>query len=479
MMTQHFAGALRTARSIMVAAIAAAALGLSVPLAHADQAYLKVSDRALGVTQPVALDVDKSMIVDLPTNVGEVIVSQPTVATAVMRTKTRAIVQGIAGGDTNIIFLDGAGNNIAVLDIKVSQPRSDIGNALEAAIARNIPGSRITVESVILEGSTNRVVLSGTALSDDDVSKAMAIAVQFAGDPKNVASIVHVAGNQQVKLKVVVAEVERSTVKQLGINLDGSITVDPVTLSLANTPSQGGASGVDNSNGVEAKVDMPGFTLDAQLKALEQRGALRTLAEPTLTALSGQQASFLAGGEFPVPTDVSDGKVSYTFKSFGVQLKFTPTVKSDGNIALTLDTSVSELSAANGISADGITIPGTNSREAITTVELPAGHTLAIAGMLQDTLRQQINQLPGLGNVPILGALFRSRDYIHDQTELVILVTPYLATTDGPDTTAPTANMQPTGDAEAVFLGHMEKMYGVGADGMRGTYSGSVGFALD
>ncbi len=180
-----------------------------------------------------------------------------------------------------------------------------------------------------------------------------------------------------------------------------------------------------------------------------------------------------------MPTDVNNGAVSYSFKDFGVQLKFTPTVKSDGNISLALDTSVSELSAANGISAGGVTIPGTNSRQATTTVELPAGHTLAIAGMLQDTLRQEINQLPGLGNVPILGALFRSRDYIHDQTELVILVTPYLATTDGPDTADPAAAMHPTGDAEAIFLGHMEKMYGLSNDGMRGSYSGSVGFALD
>ncbi len=472
---------IRTSRALRHLALTlATALWLVAPAAQAaQQTYLKVSERALGVTQPIALEVDKSMIVDLPANVGEVVVSQPSVATAVMRSKTRAIVQGIAGGDTNIIFLDGAGNNIAVLDIKVSQPRSDVGNALEAAIARNIPGSHITVESVILEGSTNRVVLSGTALSDDDVQKATDIAIQFTGDPKNVASIVHVAGNQQVKLKVTVAEVGRDTVKQLGINLDGSITVDPVDLSLTNTPANGGASGVTNTNGFEAKVNMAGFTLDAQLKALERRGALRTLAEPTLTAMSGQQASFLAGGQFPVPTDVSDSKVTYTFKDFGVQLKFTPTVKSDGNITLVLDTSVSELSTEGSISANGISIPATSNREAQTTVELPAGHTLAIAGMLKDTIRQEVNALPGLGNIPILGALFRSRDFVHNQTELVILVTPYLATIDGPDEAKPTDGMDVAGDAEADFLGHMEKMYGVGSEGMRGSYSGSVGFVLD
>jgi pilus assembly protein CpaC len=467
------------ARRLMIALLTLG-FGMAAGAAQAGPpTYLKVSDRALGITQEIALDVDKSMIVDLPTNVGEVVVSQPTVATAVMRSKTRAIIQGIAGGDTNIIFLDGAGNNIAVLDIKVSQPRSDVGNALESAIARNIPGSRITVESVILDGSTNRVVLSGTALSADDVAKATSIAVQFTGDPKNVASIVSVSGNQQVKLKVTVAEIGRDTVKQLGINLNGSISVGGVDLSLASTPANGGASGVSNDNGFGAKINGGGLTLDAQLKALERRGALRTLAEPTLTALSGQTASFLAGGQFPVPTDVSNGAITYTFKDFGVQLKFTPTVKSDGNINLVLETSVSELTTQGAIQANGVTIPATKNRDASTTVELPAGHTLAIAGMLQDTIRQEANTLPGLGNIPILGALFRSRDFIHNQTELVILVTPYLATINGPDTAKPTDGMSIAGDAEAIFLGHMEKMYGVGSEGMRGSYSGSVGFVLD
>ena len=469
----------RAVQRLALVALSALLTFASADTASADQTYLKVSNRTLGVTQELSLEVNKSMIVDLPTNAGEVVVSQPTIATAVMRSKTRAIIQGVTGGDTNIFFLDGAGNNIAVLDIKVVQPRSDVGNALEGAIARNIPGSHITVESVLLGDNTNRVVLSGTALSADDVAKAMSIAVQFAGDPKNVASIISVAGNQQVKLKVVVAEVGRDTVKQLGINLDGSISVGAVDLGLSNFPANGGASGATNTNGYEAKISTGPLTLDAQLKALERRGALRTLAEPTLTAMSGQEASFLAGGQFPVPVPGANGTISYDFKDFGVQLKFTPTVKSDGNINLVLDTSVSELTTEGAVQVSGITIPATKNRQATTTVELPAGRTLAIAGMLQDTVRQEINALPGLGNVPILGALFRSRDFIHSQTELVILVTPYLATIDGPDTAKPTDGMSVAGDAEAIFLGHMEKMYGVGNDGMRGSYSGSVGFVLD
>lgn len=465
-------------KGLLAALALGATLALAAPAAAGEPNYLKVSTQAMGATQFMALEVNKSIIVDLPASATEVIASQPAIANVIMRSKTRALVQGVTGGDTNIFFLDANGRYISVLDIKVYQPRSDVGNALEAAIARNIPGSRIKVESVILDEKANRVVLTGTALSQDDLTKATLMAVQFAGDEKNVANIATVSGGQQVKLKVVVAEVQRDTVKQLGINLDGSITVNALTLGFENTPSIGGASGVANTNGISANIAAGPFALDASLRALERRGALRTLAEPTLTAISGQEASFLAGGEFPVPTDVSDGNITYTFKEFGVKLSFTPTVKSNGQIGLAVNTDVSELTTEGGISAGGITIPATKKRQASTSVEMPSGQTLAIAGMLQDTVRQQVNAFPGLGNVPILGALFRSRDFIHSQTELVILVTPYLAE-PGPAPQLPTDNFQVAGDAEAIFLGHMETMYGVDGATAAGNYSGSVGFVLD
>lgn len=435
--------------------------------ASADQSYLKVSNRTLGVTQELSLEVNKSMIVDLPTNVGEVVVSQPTVATAIMRSKTWAIIQGAAGGDTNIFFLDGAGNNIAVLDIKVVQPRSDVGNALEAAIARNIPGSHITVKSVLLGNSTNRVVLSGTAISQDDVDKALSIAVQFAGDPKNVASIVSVAGNQQVILKVTVAEVNRTVVKQLGINLN--VTGGGLITGLVNSPNDqlGAVSGALSPGQITASANIAGTQITATLDALARRNALRTLAEPVLTAMSGQSASFLAGGEFPYAASDGNGHVITNFKQYGVQLNFTPTVKSNGSIGLAVDTTVSEPGSQGAVTE----------RSAKTTVEVPVGSTLTIGGLIQDTEKQQISGMPGLGDIPILGTLFRSRDFINDETELIVTVTPVLARTGAP--TLPTDATATAGDAEAIFLGHMEKMYGVGTDGMRGSYSGSVGFVLD
>jgi pilus assembly protein CpaC len=195
--------------------------------------------------------------------------------------------------------------------------------------------------------------------------------------------------------------------------------------------------------------------------------------------MSGTEAEFIAGGEFPVPSGIDNGVLSFTFKQFGVNLKFTPTVKSNNMIGLVVDTAVSEPTTEGGFTIQGVTIPATRNRQARTTVELPAGCTLAIAGLFEDDVRQQINQMPGMGDIPILGALFRSRDYIRAQTELVILVTPYLAEPSG-KTALPTDDYVVGSDAEAIFLGRMERNYSiVDGDDFRGGFDGAVGFVLD
>ena len=464
-------GAARLSRRLLIAALVLA-LGAAVPaVALGAPSYLRIADVASGTNQTVSVEVNKSMIVDLPTNVGEVIASQPAVASVMMRTKTRAIIMGVAGGETNVFFLDGAGNNIAVLNLKVAQPPSSVANSLEIAIARNIPGSRVHVDSVGVDASNSRVVLSGTVLSQDDLNKAMSIATQFAGDPKNVASVINVSGNQQVMLRVVVAEVNRTVAKELGMNL--SVTGGGLITSLLNRPNDalGLTSGITGNVGggqISASANVGGLQINAVLQALARRNAVKTLAEPTLTAMSGQPAQFLVGGEIPFETrDPTTNTILVTYKKYGVQLNFTPTVKSDGTVNLLVDTSVSEPAGGGAITERG----------AKTTVEMPVGCTLAIGGLIQDIEKHQISQLPGLGDIPILGALFRSRDYIHDQTELVIMVTPVLAQLGRPD--LPNDNYNIAGDAEAIFLGHLEKQYGVGNDGMRGSYQGSVGFVLN
>ncbi len=444
---------------------AVGALSLALTVSANAQAQISVASSSYGGQRNLDLELNKSMIVDLPAGVAEVIVSQPSVAAAIMRTRTRAIIQGIGGGDTNIFFIDDSGRTIQVLDLRVIKEPSQVGNALEEALARVIPGSHIRVESVTLNDNTNRVVLTGTVLSSDDKDRAAQVAIQFAGDTKNVANIIEVAGGQQVMLQVTVSEIRRTVAQQLGINLSGTVTFGSVSLGMnsAQTPAT-------STNGFSGNFPIGNTQLNASLRALEQRGALRLLAQPTLTAVSGQPAEFLVGGEFPVPTASSNG-TSIDYKPYGVQLQFTPTVRSNGTIALTVKTGVSEVQTGSY---------ALTRRDVSTSVELGVGSTLAIGGLLSESATQNIDQLPGLGNIPILGALFRSREFRSEETELVVLVTPYLVNPAPVNSIpVPTDYSVPASDAEGIFLGKLEKQYGVGPGGMRGSFSGSVGFALD
>jgi pilus assembly protein CpaC len=442
---------------------------------------LRIGAGAYGITQELEVGLNKSIIVDLPADVHEVIVTQPGVTGVIMRHKRRAILQGAGAGETNVFFLDAAGEAIAVLDVSVAPQRSDIAALLASTLARILPGSAIQVEAVEGDATagTNRVVLSGHAESADDIAKAIAIAAQFAGSADNVASVVTTSTPQQVMLKVTVAEVNREVIKQLGINIDAGFTSGVLSGDFNSVQPLGGASQVLGSSTATLGVDIGGYSVEGTLRALERRGAVRTLAEPVLTAISGQEAEFLAGGEFPVPSGIDENNnISFSFKEFGARLVFTPTVKSNGKIGLQVETSVTEPTTEGSLSVGGITIPGVKNREARTSVELGAGQTLAIGGLLQETVRQQINKFPGLGDIPIIGMIFRSRDFIRSQTELVVLVTPILAF-PGDAPRLPTDDMVISSDAEAIFLGRMEALYGVGDDGIRGSYDGNIGFALD
>lgn len=456
---------------LLLPAVLAAAMSVVVPgAASAQESHVVISPASYGATRKFEVAINKTALVDLPAGAAEVIVSQPGVAAAIMRTRTRAIVQGITGGDTNIIFIDDHGRTISVLDVKVIEEPSEVANALEAALVRVIPGSNIQVESVTL-GTANRVVLTGTVLSGEDRQRAELVAIQFAGGQENVANILDVAGAQQVMLQVTVSEVKRDVAKQFGINFGAVFNVGTTNLlSFAN----GLLTDAFPLDGIDASFSSGGNTVSAAIRALEGRGALRVLAQPTLTAISGESAKFLAGGEMPYYTFEEDGDIrtrTVLFKPYGVELAFTPVVKSNGVISLKVDTSVSEPQADLSITK----------RQANTSVELPSGMTLAIGGLLEEKSSQQINQFPWLGDIPILGALFRSREYQTEQTELVILVTPYLVQPSPANSIpVPTDFSTAASDAEAIFLGKMERLYGVAGTGdMRGGFSGSVGFVLD
>ncbi|RYE43548.1 MAG: hypothetical protein EOP21_07600, partial [Hyphomicrobiales bacterium] len=237
-MTTTMQTALHPLRLLALAGtLSLATLGSALPAMA--QSQITVASTAYGAQRNLDIELNKSIIVDLPAGVAEVVVSQPSVAAAIMRTRTRAIVQGIGGGNTNIFFIDDAGRTIQVLDLRVIKEPSQVGNALEEALSRVIPGSRISVESVTLDNSTNRVVLTGSVLSSDDKARAEQVAIQFAGSPENVANILDVAGAQQVMLQVTVSEIRRTVAKQLGINLSGTVTLGSVSLGLnsAQTPA--------------------------------------------------------------------------------------------------------------------------------------------------------------------------------------------------------------------------------------------------
>lgn len=458
----------RTMLVMGLAALMATAAPVSVASAQS-QAQLTIAASAYGAVRPVAIEMNKSMVVDLPAGVAEVVVSQPEIAAGIMRSRTRAIVQGLKEGATNIIFLDDAGRTISVLDINVTQPEFEVGRALEATLARVIPGSNIRVETLSNNTINDKIyfVLTGTVRSAEDKAVAEAMASQLSESDGPTGSLIQVIGPQQVMLQVTVSEVRRDVANQLGINLSGTATIGSAQLGF-NTGTAGG----DGWSGDVATGSFPGASLqiNAAIKALETRGAVHVLAQPVLTAMSGQSADFLAGGELPYTT-IDNNSRQTTWKPYGVELKFTPTVKSNGMIGLNVNTSVSEPKSDGSI----------NKRQAATTVELRAGQTLAIGGLIDRRTTADISQIPGLGDIPILGALFRSRQYQNLETELVILVTPYtVAPSPANSIAVPTDYVTPASTAEGIFLGRLENMYGVGASGdFRGGFSGSVGFVLD
>jgi len=460
-----------TLKMTALAAVLGTILGLAPmgfgPAHGAEGAHITITGSAFGSSRDVALSLNKSIILDLPVDVKEVIVAQPGVANAILRSKRRIILQGMGAGETNMIFLDATGRQITVLNVQVQQEESPVAAALEATLRRILPNSNVKVETLSdksIDGKTH-YFLTGTVQTAQDKAVAESMAAQLSDEatPGQTSSLIEVVGPQQVMLKVTVAEVQRSIAKQLGVNLSGNFSVGAVAGGF-----NGGIEAVANGGG-SASIPFPNGTLNVDLRALETRGAVKTLAEPVLTALSGQTADFLAGGELPYYTIDNDGNRMVTFKPYGVQLNFTPTINSNGTISLIVKSEVSEPGDEGAI----------NTRRVASTVVLGAGQTLSIGGLLSERSRQAIDRLPGLGDIPILGALFRSRDYSKDRTELVFLVTPYYARAKDQMPELPTDRTELAGDAESIFLGHIEKTYGVGPDGMRGSYDGSVGFLLD
>jgi pilus assembly protein CpaC len=470
-----------------------------------------IGDPIAGYTikRTTTLGLNKSLIIELPRPARDVLVSNPAIADAVMRTTQRIYVTGIAVGQTNVFVFDDVGRQILNLELDIERDIS----GLEATLNRLIPGSRISVELI-----NDNIVLSGSVKNADASRKAMDIANMFANGGANaspasqpasvsgtqaggvnisiggqgggtepvsrIVNLLSIEGEDQVHLKVTVAEVQRTVAKQLGIDTNSAIQIGKLAAGLlTNNPFAVASAPLSNTVGAVTYDDpTTGNGINATLRALEQEGMIRTLAEPTLTAISGEAANFLAGGEFPVPVARdSDGNVTVEYKPFGVSLNFSPVVLSEGRISLRIKTEVSELSNEGNLEIAGLTLPSIKVRRAETTLELPSGGSLVLGGLLQDSIRQTISGLPGLKQLPVLGTLFRSRDFAREETELVILVTPYLVKPVSVSALArPDEGLIISSDPETILFGRLNQTYGDGHAGApQGAYKGHFGFIFE
>lgn len=586
------------------------------------------------------LSVGKSAFVELPVEAKDVLVTDPTVADAVLRSRRRISILGLKAGDTDAVFFDAQGKCILSLNIRVGKDSGGLADAL----GRLLPGSKVRVESL-----NDTLVLAGEVSSAADAQTAQKLAASFVARPDQVVNLLTITGKDQVMLKVRIVEMQRNIIKQLGFNLNavtgqlgmpqyqfgnspsfgvnGSfmggasggyslnstaqavsnspfgglgaaaqgmgvsptnaysvisqfltgtgvlsgaqqafsqtflsnllgtvqtnitptqvdsatgnlITAPPFTATAANqgittgniaafeqaylngTPLPGGQVMTDaqklwlnafntqlqtsmNSQSGPPMVDRnnplatvqrglagsPGLNqASAMLQAFERVGLVRTLAEPNLTAISGESAKFLAGGEFPVPnSEDNNGRVSVTFKPYGVGLGFSPVVLSEGRISLKISAEVSELTSDGGFTIGGgggapvLSVPGLKVRRTETTVELPSGGAMMISGLMQQQSKQNLDALPGLTNLPVLGALFRSRDYLAGETELVVIVTPYLVNATSPDQLqTPTDGLKMADDLQTDLFGKLNVPTGVAPATAAGkTLQGPYGYVIE
>lgn len=448
----------------------------AIPAAAQDDVKIQLPGE--GRNRSIVLPYSKSTRIDLPANVMDVIVSNPAIVEAIQHTSRRTILIGKASGQTNVYFYGHDGEELLNVDIRVER---DI-NGLTDLVRRHAPEADIEVQSV-----NNNILLTGRVPNAETALKVETIAQMWQGNDSEggITNLLSVEGKDQVMLKVRIVEMQRSVVKQMGFNLSAVAQLGDSSVSLINNV------GVSSGAGFTGSFDFANGTggdlrsLGGALTALERVGLIRTLAEPTLVAISGETANFLAGGEFPVLGGVftdQNGQLqrSFEFKSFGVSLGFTPVVLSEGLISLNISTEVSEPTTENSFETggEGGDILGLRVRKAETVVELPAGGSLVIAGMIREEARNAFDGVPGAKDIPGLGALFRNRDSQTVQTELVVIVTPYLVDPTHPDKLqTPLEGFKAANERDRVLLGRLNTIYGDKATA--DTLTGPFGHVVD
>lgn len=531
---KHLRNSLATALSAAVAFAPGMALAQLEP---PSAGTMRINNGRGPQSASLVLPLGKSAIIDLPADARDILISNPDIADATVRTARRAYVIGRQLGQTNIFFFDAAGRQIANVEIRVEPDVEPLNQILD----RHAPDANITAEAV--NGS---IVLTGTARSAAEATRAQDIAERFlanstqgqseggAGSEDRIVNLIAVEGSEQVLLRVRIVEMSRTLVRQLGIDLNAEDMINRLVgednfLDLATqmgfSINGGQLGGLTATGGVAENILRPqgyaypgplvdpsatpgqagvgGYQFDPQtmqetwgpanietsqrtdatIRAFERAGLLRVLAEPNLTAISGEAARFLAGGEFPIAVSSEEGQISVEFKPFGVGLAFTPVVLSGGRISLKVATEVSELTSEGAVSTGdvpvrnpdgtttvlrGITIPALQVRRAETTLEMPSGGSMVLAGLIQERSRQAYEGVPGVMNAPVLGTLFRSRDFVNNETELVIIVTPYLVRPASPDQMrTPADGFRNPSESESLLSGRLNSMYR-GPSGDRG-----------
>ncbi|MEQ1523609.1 MAG: type II and III secretion system protein family protein [Aestuariivirga sp.] len=435
-----------------------------------------IQSEAQGDGHFVRIGLNKSVVIRLPAEAYDVIVGNPEIVDAVVRSKNTAYLFARTIGQTNIFFFDKSGQQILNLDLEVAIDVTALRNLLQ----RSIPGTTITVDTV-----NNSIVLGGTAPNAAEAKFAEDITTKFLtrevdkSTGTGFVNTIKITGEDQVMLKVRVVEVQRSVLKQFGVDLTALFSVGKFAFDLASITQVGGAiDAITPNTDYRAGYNSGSTSISGVIRAMEQDGVLKTLAEPNLTAVSGQSAKFHAGGEIPyrtcdTTTTITDCTI--TFRDFGVSLGFTPVVLSEGRINLKISTEVSEIAA---LTIGGF--PTLDTRSAETVIELPSGGSMMLAGLIKDTTRQLVDGTPGLKTLPVLGALFRSRDYTSNQTELVVIVTPYLVgSVAEKELATPADRLNTPTDRQTILLGRLNKVYGTAGQNPDGVYHGNVGFIVE
>ena len=438
-----------------------------------------------GAASSLKVPMNRAIVVESDSPFAELSIANPAIADISSLSDRTIYVLGKEPGITTLTLLDATGRLITNVDVVVAADVTEFKERLRQIL----PGEKIEVRT-----ANDGIVLSGTVSSAQRLQRALDLAERYA--PERVSNLMTVGGVQQVMLKVRFAEMERTVSK----SLSSSLSLDGISNGLT---LNGGTNTTNTSSGVGTSLggDVPAvnenngallfgfgagsFQVGVLLEALETKGVVRTLAEPNLTALSGQEAKFLAGGEYPVPVAQENGTITVEFKPFGVELNFIPRVVDGDLINLELKAAVSAIDPSNGYETSAFTIDAFRRRETSTTVEMRDGQSFAIAGLLQDEFIDANGQIPWLGDVPILGALFRSAEYQRSQSELVIIISAHLVTpTRGEALSLPTDRITPPSEKDLFLFGRVardnnRRLKGAAGEVARQEFNGSYGYVLD